>query len=208
MRMLRFFCVLCIGLAMLSCTPSEERALSETSPEPCSTSSALTEEKEPFPEPLDIPTFSEEELRAIASFEGTLSELETQFPSTYADIVNCTPFGEMSNIVGFRHYVYYGTGKVLVASYDFQVRTRTSAEFYPLQHPKAYFESLSACSTLEEVRALDPKGEYIETGAWYSDSASYHYTTDGYVIAVLYQDGDVFRISVHTLGSEGDRVEP
>ena len=199
MKILRLCSLICICLMMNSCTTTENQTLSETALDTHTTSTFLVEETErkTSSKHLDIAFYSDEELNTIASFEGKSDELETLYLPTHSSIVNCTPSGQMSNIVGFRHLVYYGKNKVLVASYHFQDRTKASAEYYPVQFPKTYFDSISIGNTMEDVKKLDPEGEYIETEAYHSNYASYHYTADGFVINILYrQNKEILKISV------------
>ena len=125
---------------------------------------------------LSSKTYDTSQLLQIIEFTGSIHELNAQYP------IEC-----LREINGFYRVSYLGDGRVAVLMFD-PSGNNLSGSVYSTQQPKKSFDELSVGQSLEDVRAVDPDGEYsfLFTGRNDIPKVSTHYTTDGYMITIEY----------------------
>ena len=89
-------------------------------------------------------------------------------------------------------YAYiYGKTELLYLSWPAEAGDdrKVSGCLFPLSPEKSVFEAITPGTSLEEVRTLDPDGQYLflYTGVQLPPGST-HYTEDGYVVAVAYRN--------------------
>ena len=68
--------------------------------------------------------------------------------------------------------------------------TKLLGNIYSVQLSKSDFDGLTKGQSIEEVKTIDPNGEYLflYTGRNDTPKVSSHYTKDGYLITIEYDD--------------------
>lgn len=125
---------------------------------------------------LTTRVYDAEELDNIVKFNGSVTELDAQYP------IEC--FRKAGEIY---RAAYLGEGCVAVFVFDRDGR-KILSRVYTTDQSKQDFEKIQKGCRLEEVQALDPKGEYLflETGRNDFPRRSLHCTKDGYFITIEY----------------------
>ena len=93
--------------------------------------------------------YDEQQLLEIAKFNGSMNDLNAQYP------VEC--LRENNNIY---RASYLGEGSIAVLLFD-NSGNRISGKIYSTLLLKSDFDKLSKGELLEEVRTIDPGGEYL-----------------------------------------------
>ena len=121
-------------------------------------------------------TYDESQLLEIVKFSGSIDELNTQYP------IECIRVDS-----GTYRVSYLGDESIAVLLYD-DSGDKLFGNVYSTQRLRSDFYGLVKCQSLEEVRAVDPDGEYLflYTGRNDTPKVSSHYTKDGYVITIEY----------------------
>lgn len=121
--------------------------------------------------------YSDDELNSIADFEGTVSDLNHIYP------VEC--FRKFMD--GYRS-VYCGNKKICILTFDVK-GTKKYGGVYDCSKTKADFNGVFLGQSIDSVKVIDPKGDYIflYTGSEGS-KISTHFTKDGYMIMIHYDD--------------------
>ena len=131
--------------------------------------------------------YSNSQLLTIAQLEVTMNELNKQYP------IECL------RKIGTAYRVsYLGNDSAAVIYFD-SSENKIFGKVCSLYLTKADFNELATGQLLEHVQKIDPQGEYLFL---YTDSndapkVSTHYTKDGYLITVEYDDGNTI-LSVTT----------
>ena len=127
---------------------------------------------------IDLATkiYDEPQLLELAKFNGSIDDLNAQYP------IEC--FREDN---GTYRVAYLGKGCIAVLLFDNSGNSYWG-NIYNTQLLKSDFEVLKKGQLLEDVRKIDPNGEYLflYTGRNDTPKASYHYTKDGYLITIEY----------------------
>jgi len=127
---------------------------------------------------IDLATqiYDEHQLMKIIEFKGSLSELNSQYSIECLRVNN-----------GIYRASYLGDGSIAVILFDDSGK-KLWGKIYFTQLLKSDFEKLEKGQFLEEVRTIDPKGEYsfLYTGRNDIPKVSSHYTKDGYLIIIEY----------------------
>ncbi len=125
--------------------------------------------------------YDETQLWELARFKGSMKEINTKYP------VEC--LREKNNTY---RVSYLGDGNIAVLLFD-DSGNRLFGNVYRTQLLKSDFDNLKKGQLLEEVRAIDPNGEYLflSTGRKDAPKVSSHYTKDGYLITIEYDVSDV-----------------
>ena len=126
-------------------------------------------------------TYSKSQLLNIVQFEGTMDELNEQYP------IEC-----MREIGNTYRVSYLGDDCVAVIVFD-NSKNKICGNVYNLFLTKADFNDLAVGQSLDSVKRLDPHGEYLflYTGRNDTPKISTHYTKDGYLITVEYDDENI-----------------
>ncbi len=127
--------------------------------------------------------YDEAQLLELAKFKGSMNELNTKYP------VEC-----LRENNGTYRVSYLGDGNITVLLFD-DSGNRLLGNIYSTQLLKSDFDNLKKGQLLNEVRAIDPNGEYLFLYAGRNDApkVSSHYTKDGYLITIEY---DVFNVII------------
>ena len=120
--------------------------------------------------------YSEPQLSEIVKFDGLIDELNTQYP------VEC-----LREDNGVYRASYLGDGSIAVLLFD-NYGKRLYGNIYSTQLLRSDFDVITKCQSLEDVRMIDPNGEYLflYTGRDDTPKQSSHYTKDGYLITIEY----------------------
>ena len=122
--------------------------------------------------------YDETQLTEIVEFNGSLNRLNKKFP------IECL----RDNNNGYR-VSYLGKESVAIVTFD-SLGNKIIANIYSLNITKSEFDGLSNGHLLDEVMTVDPNGEYLFLYAGRNDipRMSTHYTKDGYLITVEYDE--------------------
>ena len=122
--------------------------------------------------------YSNSQLLTIAQLEVTMDELNKQYP------IEC-----LRKIGNAYRVSYLGNDSVAVIYFD-SSDNKIFGRVYSLNLTKADFKELAIGQLLENVQKIDPQGEYLflYTGSNDAPKISTHYTRDGYLITVEYDE--------------------
>ena len=132
---------------------------------------------------IDVATHidDESELSDIAKFNGSISELNAKYP------VECV------RVKGSTYRVsYLGNDSIAVILFD-GYGDKIYGNVYNIQKKSSDFSVLTKGCSLEEVRKIDPNGEYLflYTGRNDMPKLSSHCTKDGYFVTIEYNDSNM-----------------
>lgn len=137
--------------------------------------------------------YSDEQLTEIADFAGTESELLARYPTTYIRTlpIKYSESGVVNDQYAVR-LIYRAETKALSMVFDTS-GNKLFTRVYDTSLSKQAFDSLSLGHTLADVRAIDPRGEYLflYTGRNDFPRVSSHYTTDGFIVSITYDKSNV-----------------
>ena len=121
-------------------------------------------------------TYDETELLELMKFDGLLNELNVKYP------IEC-----LREDNGMYRVSYLGDESVVIFLFDGS-GNKLFGRTYSTQLLKSDFDKLLKGQSLDEVRAIDPNGEYLflYTGRNDTPKESLHYTKDGYLITIQY----------------------
>lgn len=139
---------------------------------------------------IDLTTtvYTDDELESIVFFKGTLSE----FDSSYK--VEC-----IRRIEDGYRVSYLGEGKIGVVGFLDDGSRIDNGFVVGLFGEKSDFEKLKKDMSWSEVYDIDPDGYYsFINSSIVGLNESYHYTTDGYYIRILYSEdyGEIVEIKI------------
>jgi len=122
--------------------------------------------------------YEKSELLSIVEFGGSINELNAKYH------IECLREKDNTYRVS-----YCGDESVAVLLFD-NSGNRLWGNVYITQQSKSDFDELVKGQSLEEVRAIDPDGVYLflYTGRNDTPKVSSHYTKDGYLITIEYDD--------------------
>lgn len=125
--------------------------------------------------------YEKPQLLELVKFNGSMNELNTKYP------IEC-----LREDNGMFRASYLGNGSVAVLLFD-DLGNRLSGNIYNTQLLKSDLDKLVKGQLLDEVRAIDPDGEYLFlfTGRNDVPKISTHYTKDGYLITIEYDASNV-----------------
>lgn len=123
--------------------------------------------------------YSDEQLNQIYTYDGTLTQLNSEFP------IECLPRKDKFEYLA----VYRGAQKILLIHFDSN-GDKILSEIFNISKMSSAFDNLTVGCSLDEVQKLDPSGNYIflYTGRTDTPRISYHCTYDGYIIQIFYND--------------------
>ena len=122
--------------------------------------------------------YDEQQLLELAKFHGLLNELNAKYP------IEC-----LREDSGTYRASYLGDESIAVILFD-DSGTKLLGNIYSVQLSKSDFDGLTKGQSIEEVKTIDPNGEYLflYTGRNDTPKVSSHYTKDGYLITIEYDD--------------------
>ena len=173
-------CAICLCLLAICFT-----AVSNTTP---TIAKALLFQKVTF--------YTDAQLPEIADLDGTADELFPLYPPSHIRrIKNDVNKDNTTDVFGV---FYLGETKALKLIID-NLGNRIWQCSYNTIESKKTFDSLSLGQTLTDVKNLDPNGNYLylptgldlPTGRIYPATVSEHYTRDGFVIFIIYDENDI-----------------
>ena len=129
---------------------------------------------------LSSKTYDKLQLLEILNFEGSINELNAKYPVECIRLINET-----------YRISYLGDESVVVLLFDYN-GNKILGNIYSTRLLKSDLRELEKGQSLEAVRAIDPNGEYLfmSTGRNDIPKASSHYTRDGYLIIIEYNDSN------------------
>ena len=124
--------------------------------------------------------YDEQQLLEVVKFNGSLNKLNAQYP------IEC-----LRKNSGTYRASYLGNGRIAVILFD-NSGSKLLGNIHRTQLLKTDFEGLRKGQLLEEVKTIDPDGEYLflYTGRNDTPKVSSHYTRDGYLITIEYDDSN------------------
>jgi len=127
--------------------------------------------------------YDDQQIAEITAFEGSIDELNAVYP------IECLRKHHYGDYVYYRAS-YLGDGQVAVIEFDDSGNYLFGAVF-TVWLPKSDFDGFWTGQPLEEVKAIDPYGDYSFRYASMTEypEASLHCTTDGYLILIFYESG-------------------
>ena len=125
--------------------------------------------------------YKETELSELVKFSGSLNELNVKYP------IEC-----LREDNGMYRVSYLGNESVAIFLFDGS-GNRLFGSTHSTQLLKSDFDKLAKGQSLDEVRTIDPNGEYLflYTGRNDTPKVSSHYTKDGYLITIEYDASNV-----------------
>ena len=125
--------------------------------------------------------YDETELLGLTKFNGSLNEFNIKYP------IEC-----LREDNGMYRVSYLGDGIIAIFLFDGS-GNRVLGSTYNTQLLKSDFDGLVKGRSLDEVRAIDPNGEYLflYTGRNDTPKVSSQYTKDGYLITIEYDVSNV-----------------
>lgn len=126
-------------------------------------------------------TYKESELQKMIEFSGSIRELDAQYP------IECLRKDGNSY-----RAAYLGDNCVAMLWFD-DSGNKILGNIYRITCLKSDLVELMKNQSLEDVKAIDPEGDYmfLYTGSNNTPRASYHYTKDGYLFTVEYSESNV-----------------
>lgn len=169
MKYIKYFSLFIVLLCLLSACGKGESDLKEKI---CSTDKKIDE--------LVSKRYSDSQLLTITQLNATMEELNEQYP------IEC-----LRKVGNTYRVSYLGNDSVAVILFDSR-ENKILGRVYSLHLTKADYNGLAIGQSLEIVQKTDPNGEYLflYTGSDNAPKISTHYTKDGYLIAVEYDEGN------------------
>lgn len=123
-----------------------------------------------------IYNYTDDEIDEIHSFAGNYDDLISRYPKGLF-------------IKTERKACYYGKNKALIVSFDDSMNKVINAE-WQLSLTRSEFEKIQVGESYSEVMKMDPGGNYMAfyMGLQLPIKESYHFTKDGYICTISYDD--------------------
>ena len=124
--------------------------------------------------------YSQDEIEKIRKFDGTIEELNKEYP------IKCVRKYDSDNCYRIS---YLGENNIVQVWY-----LANEEKVYPILYkfscPKKKLEKLKLGTSVEEVQETDPDGDYafLYVSSDEAPLISEHYTKDGYLITIDYDD--------------------
>ena len=124
--------------------------------------------------------YEDSQLLEIVKHNGSINELNAQYP------IECLRENE-----GTYRASYLGDASIAVIMFD-NSGNRILGGVHSTQLLRSDFSCLENGQSLENVREIDPNGEYLflYTGRSDTPKVSTHYTKDGYLITIEYNNSN------------------
>lgn len=123
-------------------------------------------------------TYSDQELLDIVQFNGTIKDFNEKYP------VEC-----VRKIHDIYRIAYLGKSNIVIIAFD-NYGKKIFGNIYQISQEKSDFSNLVIGQSLDDVKKIDPNGEYLflYTGRNDTPRVSSHYTNDGYLITIEYDN--------------------
>ena len=134
-------------------------------------------------------SYDDRQLSEIIGFNGLLNELNAQYP------IECIRANNDIYRVS-----YLGKGCVAVVLFDSSGK-KLLGNVYRTPLTRHDFDGLRTGQSLEDVRKIDPDGDYLFlfTGRNDIPKVSYHYTKDGYLFTIEYNESNIIISTVEEM---------
>ena len=169
MRLIKYSCIIVIFtmiLTLYSCNQGGEILGINIAP----TNQSISE--------ITSRVYDDATLLEIVGFNGTMNELDSQYP------IECL------RMDGDRYRcAFLGQRQVAIVLFD-SSGNKLLGKIHKLQNFKSDFNELVVGCSLEDVQKVDPNGEYLflYTGRNDTPRISSHYTEDGWLITIKYNE--------------------
>ena len=127
--------------------------------------------------------YSEAQLLEIVKLDGSINTFNSRYP------IEC-----LREDNGMYRLSYLGDESIAVLLFD-DLGNKRFGNKYSTLLVKSDFDRLEKGQSLDEVKATDPNGEYLflYTGRNDTPKISSHYTKDGYLITIEYNDSNIIQ---------------
>lgn len=121
--------------------------------------------------------YSDSQISEIATFEGSVDELNQKYPIDH--------FRENGNVLE----IFYSSGRKVAVLYC-ESDEVVLGKLHTIDTLKSDFDDLSIGDSIDVVKEISPDGDFsfLYTGRDDMPKISYHYTRDGYEVAVSYDE--------------------
>lgn len=129
--------------------------------------------------------YDDSQLTELSKFGGSIEELDAKYP------IQCLRENNGAYRVSYR-----GKEKIAVLLFD-NIGNKLLGNVYSCKLLKSDFANVTKGQLLEDIRKIDPDGEYLflYTGRNDAPKTSSHYTKDGFLITIEYDSqNNVFSI--------------
>ena len=183
-KLLSIIFIICVALFTVSCANNSDEGITTVADETEVTTQATGSD--------EITTYSDEQLSVIAGLSVTKDKLMEQYPTTYIQTASIVQ-NDGSAATDAVQLSYRGETKVLRLVYDSASGSKILSHFYNVACSKKEFDTLAIGQHLDDVQKIDHEGEYLFLYAGRNDvpKASTHYTTDGFVITITYDNNNL-----------------
>lgn len=124
---------------------------------------------------LATETYDETQLMNIVGFDGSLNALNAKYP------IEC-----LRDRNGMYQAVYLGNGNIAILTFD-RSYNKDFGRIYSASLSKTDFDKLAKGMSLDDVRSVDPNGDYLFLYTERNDfNESFHCTKDGYFYVIEY----------------------
>lgn len=122
--------------------------------------------------------YTDSQLSDMIQLKLTANELNKQYP------IEC-----LRKVGGSYRASYLGKDSIAIIYFDDNGK-QMFGKLYCLYLTRADYNKLAVGQSLEEVQAIDPRGDYqfLYTGGNNTPRTSNHYTKDGYLITIEYDE--------------------
>jgi len=130
---------------------------------------------------LSTKAYEDDEITSIMSFTGSIQELNKIYP---IECIRKIPVGYRVSYCGISNFIsilFDNSGNKLIGN------------IYKISNSKSYFNNLIIGNSIEEVKRIDPNGNYVflYTGRNDIPKQSVHYTSDGYLLTISYDENNL-----------------
>lgn len=179
MKIKSFFCIF-LGVIMFCATAAcSKKSVSDPSTQKTETTFNI----KPIPDNenvTDVITniYNYNELLEISKFEGSLEDLNKLYPIEF-----------VRNVNGVYRVSYLGNGNIAILFADNSEKV-LMGKVYNTRKTRSEFAAVKAGQSVIDVEKFDPDGEYLflYTGRNDLERVSTHYTKDGYLIRIEYDN--------------------
>ena len=136
---------------------------------------------------MGVKTYDNETLEQIAAYEDSYQKLNATFP------------GGTTKIAGDSYRVsYLGEGSVAVLVFD-SMGTRISGHVFATTCTRADLSGIAVGDSVEQVQEVHPDGLYMYTDSLQQFASSAHYTGDGFLVTIKYENDLITEITTELI---------
>lgn len=125
--------------------------------------------------------YSNDQLDEIKNNNNDIKQLALKYP------IQC-----LRKKDSYYQVIYRGDEKILISVFNID-GNKILSQIYNTSEVSSTFDVLSVGYNIDEVQKVDPLGDYtfLYTGRNDVPHISYHYTNDGYIIQITYNDENI-----------------